>query len=150
MRELIARGGLATLAILATLAGGCKNKDGSTPAADSSQIGVDNAVLRVTEVELGRSIGPDKRVTDDIEEFAATDTIYASVQTTGSGSGTLVAHWSFEDGQVVEQSEQSVATTGPAVTEFHISKPTPWPAGKYKVTISLNGQEVDSEEFSVK
>jgi hypothetical protein len=35
------------------------------------------------------------------------------------------------------------------VTTFHISKPDGWPAGSYKVEISLDGTVVDSRDFTV-
>jgi hypothetical protein len=42
----------------------------------------------------------------------------------------LRSRWTFEDGQVVNES-QNIASSGPAVTEFHISKPDGWLVGKY-------------------
>ena len=69
--------------------------------------------------------------------------------TDGSGSGTLRARWTFQ-GQVVNESEQPIAPTGPAHTEFHISKPDGWPKGKYKVEITLNGTSVGSKDFEIK
>lgn len=117
----------------------------ATPAADEA--------VRVTGVDLGRSIDADKRVNDNAEtdDFGRNDTIYASVATDGTASGAaLVARWSFEDGQVVEESTQSIASSGPSITEFHISKPDGWPVGKYKVEILLNGQVVESKDFEVK
>lgn len=109
--------------------------------------------LRVTEVELGRSIGADRRVNDNAEtdDFTPRDTIYASVDTDGAANGaTLTARWTFEDGQLVEETSQTVSATGVTVTEFHISKPDGFPVGKYKVAILLNGQEVETEDFEVK
>jgi hypothetical protein len=108
------------------------------------------ATLQVASVELGRSIDADQRITGPTDDFTTRDTVYASVATTGSGNGTLTARWTFEDGQVVEESQQSVAAAGPAVTEFHIAKATPWPAGKYRVVISLDGREVGNKEFEIK
>ena len=109
--------------------------------------------VRVTEVDVGRSIGADKRINDNAatDEFRRTDTIYASVATEGNANGAaLSARWTFGDGQVVDESSQTIASTGPAVTEFHISKPDGWPVGKYKVEIRLNGQMADTKEFEVK
>ena len=45
---------------------------------------------------------------------------------------------------------ESIAPTGPAVTEFHIAKPDGWPLGKYKVEILLNGQTAQTKDFTVK
>ncbi|TAH44492.1 MAG: hypothetical protein EYC71_08575 [Gammaproteobacteria bacterium] len=83
--------------------------------------------------------------------FATTDTIYASVDTSGvAASATLAARWTFGDGQLVDESSQSIAPTGPATTTFHISKPSGWPVGSYKVDISLDGAPVASQGFEVK
>lgn len=112
-----------------------------------------NDAVRVTEVDVGRSIGADKRINDNAatDEFGRNDTIYASVATDGTASGAaLSARWTFEDGQVVDESSQTIASSGPAVTEFHISKPGGWPVGKYKVEIRLNGQAVETKDFEVK
>jgi hypothetical protein len=108
--------------------------------------------VRVTGLELGNSIGPDRRITDDREtdDFRPGDTIYASVQTEGTASGaTLVARWTFQDGQVVEESTQTVSSGANAVTEFHISKPDGFPVGNYQVEILLNGRSVERKDFEV-
>jgi hypothetical protein len=107
--------------------------------------------ITVTAIELGNQISADKRVTQQGTAFAPTDTIYVSVLTNGSApSATLTAKWTYQDGQVVNESTQTIAPTGPAATEFHISKPDGWPAGAYKVEISLNGQSTKMKEFEVK
>jgi hypothetical protein len=109
--------------------------------------------VRVTQVELGRSVGPDGRVNDNAttDEFRPNDTIYASVNTEGTGTGsTLAARWTFQDGQVVDETSNTISPTGPTVTAFHITKPDGFPAGRYKVEILLNGQRVESKDFEVK
>ena len=107
--------------------------------------------LTVTAIELGNQISADKRVTQQVTAFAPTDTIYVSVLTNGSApSATLTAKWTYQDGQVVNESTQTIAPTGPAATEFHIAKPDGWPAGAYKVEISLNGRSTQMKEFEVK
>jgi hypothetical protein len=83
--------------------------------------------------------------------FAASDTIYAVIATEGAApSVTLAAKWTYEDGQTVNESTQTIAPTGPAATEFHIAKPDGWPTGKYKVEISANGAPAGSQEFEVR
>ena len=108
--------------------------------------------MRVTDVDLGTAIGADKKVTgNEDDEFKPSDVIYAAVATEGTGSNaTLTARWTFEDGQTVEETSQTVSPTGPATTEFHVSKPSGWPEGKYKVEILLNGASAKTEEFKVK
>ena len=81
--------------------------------------------------------------------FAKTDTIHASVATDGGAAGNLTAKWSFQDGQVVDTQDKSVAA-GPQVTDFSISKPDGWPAGKYTLEISNGGMVAQTREFEVK
>jgi len=107
--------------------------------------------VTVTTLELGNQIGADKRVTQPMTSFAPKDTIYATVVTNGSApSTTLTAKWTYQDGQVVNESTKTISPTGPAATEFQISKPDGWPAGTYKVEISLNGRSTGTKEFEVK
>jgi len=106
--------------------------------------------VTVTSVDLGTAVGPDQKVTSPTTTFGAKDTIYAAVSTTGTASNaTLGAKWTYQDGQTVNDSSQTIAPTGPAVTTFHISKPDGWPAGNYKVEISLDGKSVSSKDFTV-
>ncbi len=107
--------------------------------------------VAVTSVDLGTAVGPDQKVTVATTSFAPKDTIYAAVSTTGTAPNALLnAKWSYQDGQTVNESSQTIAPNGDAVTSFHISKPDGWPAGNYKVDISLNGTSVASKDFSVK
>lgn len=136
------------------LLGGCnRDADVETDNTVPPTTEVPNQAIRVTEVDLGRSVSTDGRINDNMEtdEFRPADTIYASVATDGTASGSaLSARWTFEDGQVVDESSQNISPTGPAVTEFHISKPNGFPKGKYKVEIKLNGQTVETKDFEVK
>ena len=51
---------------------------------------------------------------------------------------------------LVSESQETIAPTGPAVTEFHVSKAKGWPAGKYKVEISVDGAPAGTQDFEVK
>lgn len=108
------------------------------------------AALRVSGVETGTGLNADKTIKEDEHDFGVRDTVYVSVKTEGAGSGTLAAKFTFQDGQVVEESSQSIAPTGDAHHEFHIQKATPWPKGDYRVVIMLNGDSVGTKDFSVK
>jgi hypothetical protein len=138
---------LAALMAL-TVAAACRKTE-RTEITDSGVAAV-MPVLAVTTIDLGRSLNADRTILDRTETFARTDTIYAAVATSGSGSGDLRSRWTFQDGQVVNESTQSISPTGPAVTEFHISKPDGWPVGRYKVEIFLNGISAGSKDFEVK
>jgi hypothetical protein len=109
------------------------------------------AGVRVTDVTLGRSVGGDKAITDRTETFKPNDTIYASVATEGSApSATIRAKWSFETGQLVDESTRTIAPNNRERTEFHISKPDGWPAGKYKLEVFLNDQATETKNFDVR
>lgn len=125
----------------------------SMPAATASAPALNAnpapAPVAVASVNLGSAVGVDQKVTTPTATFAPTDTIYASVATTGSGTATLEAKWTYQDGQTVKDDTKSIAPSGPATTTFSISKPDGWPAGNYKVEISLNGAPAASKDFSV-
>lgn len=113
--------------------------------------GAAGTAVRVTDVTLGRSVGGDKAITDRADTFRPNDTIYASVATDGSApSATLRARWTFEDGQVVDESTRTIAPNTRERTEFHISKPNGWPAGKYKVEVFLDNQVAETKTFEVR
>ena len=40
--------------------------------------------------------------------------------------------------------------TGPATSEFHVSKPDGWPTGDYKVEVSSSGNSSATRTFTVK
>ena len=109
------------------------------------------AAVSVTSVDLGNAIGPDNKVTAMMSTFGTKDTIYTSVVTDGAATNApLMAKWTFQDGQAVGTETKTLNTTGPTVTEFHATKPSGWPVGKYKVEVSLNGAVVQSRDFEVK
>lgn len=109
------------------------------------------APVAVASLDLGKSVGADKRITNSESNFGPRDTIYASVGTTGTSSGaTLTAKWTFQTGQTVDSTSQTIAPSGPATTEFHILKASAWPVGKYKVSIMLNGVPAMDKEFEIK
>jgi len=99
------------------------------------------AVVSVSTVTLGNAIDAEKRVTSAVDTFTPKETIYASVDTIGTGPAKLRALWSFVRGEKVAKVDETTIElnpTGPATNEFHVSKPSGWPKGDYKVEIFLN------------
>jgi len=107
--------------------------------------------VKVTNIDVGRSVTADKAIAEKTDSFRSSDTFYVSVKTEGSGpSATLTARWTYEDGQVVDESTQNIAPAGSATaTEFHVSKPDAWPAGGYRVEVLLNGTSAGTRDFKV-
>jgi hypothetical protein len=116
---------------------------GMMPAGDA-------AAVTLSSVELGSTVDAGNKILASGTSFAPKDSIYASVDTNGSGTATLAAKWSYQDGKVVHEDSKTLNATGPQTTAFMISKPTGLPAGNYKVDISLNGNQVASKDFTVK
>ncbi|TPG06423.1 hypothetical protein EAH75_17415 [Rhodanobacter glycinis] len=117
---------------------------GMAPASDAA------AAVTLSSVELGSTVDASNKILASGTSFAPKDTIYASVDTSGSGNATLAAKWSYQDGQIVHEDSKTLNATGPETTAFMISKPSGFPAGNYKVDISLNGSQVASKDFTVK
>ncbi len=143
---------LASICAVALTASACKRDAADTGTAGTTTTTTPAAApVSVSEIRTGKAIGADNRVADETSEFAPTETIYASVATTGSApSATLVARWTFQDGQVVSEDTRTIAPNGPAVTEFHISQPAGLPKGNYKVEVTMDGRSVGSKDFTVK
>ena len=113
----------------------------TTPAATT---------VAVADVDVWKAVS-NARVTDKTNDFKPADTVYTSVHTTGSASAaTVMARWTFEDGQVVQESSQAIAPSGDAYTEFHISKASGLPKGKYKVEVFLDSKSAGTKDFEVK
>lgn len=133
------------VAALAGAAVACKKAPPPPPAAPAAA-----APLSVSGVMLGKAVGADRSVAEAMTTFGPKDTIYASVATAGTSTGaTLAALWTFQTGQVVFADTQAIAPQAPSHTEFHISKPSGWPAGKYKVAITLDGAAAGAQDFEV-
>lgn len=149
--SLARRLGVACVLGALVLGAGCK-KQQPPPAAPPPPVNPERAVtgVKVTEVQLGKALGADKSVTEPLTSFAPKDTIFASVVTEGSATAAeLTARWSFQDGQMVNETKRSIAPGAKEVTEFSIQKPDGWPAGTYKVEILLDGKPADSKTFTV-
>ncbi|MGI8619503.1 MAG: hypothetical protein ACR2L6_10500 [Gemmatimonadaceae bacterium] len=144
-----ARAALAA-ALLVTAATACGKKD--APPADTVSVAPSAATpARVSDIQLGKRVGADKRIVEPTTTFGTRDTIYVSVTTEGAAmNARLTATWLYNGTQGVEESDEVISSSGGThVSEFHISKATPWPAGSYKVDVQLNGVSAGAREFRV-
>ena len=104
--------------------------------------------LRVSSIQLGRSLNSDNSVGNHTTQFKSGDTIYVSVLTPEPGYGTIGVRWTYA-GRVISEPTQEVSYRGPASTEFHINNSSGFPPGDYKVEVFLNGQPVGERPFRV-
>ena len=143
-------------AVVAAVAlGACAKKE--PPPPPPTPVSVATAVptpppFKVTAVDLGKSIGDDKKIKEAATVFGPKETIYASIASEGvAPKVTLKARWTYgEKGQLVNEETRDIAPTGPVVTEFHITKPSGWPAGTYKLEVSTDGSVAATKEFEVR
>jgi hypothetical protein len=150
MRQIRFSTGLVLLA--AVVVGACSKEAPPPPPTPAPATPVPTPVpFKVASVNLGRSIGDDKRIQDAATTFGVHDTIYVSISSEGvSPKATLKARWTFgAKGTLVNEETRDIAPTGPAVTEFHITKPSGWPVGKYTLEVSADGIPVATTEFTV-
>jgi hypothetical protein len=137
---------ILALTLAAVLSSACtKSADNPGATGTTGTVGV-----RVSHVDMGRSLTADKAIADKAGSFRPHDTIYASIATENSAAtATLKARWTYQDGQLVDESSQTIAPAGDARTEFHISKPNGWPAGRYALEVFLNGSSAVTKQFDV-
>jgi ABC-type oligopeptide transport system substrate-binding subunit len=135
---------ILALTLAAVLSAACTENSGATSTTGTA------AGVRVSQIDMGRSLNADKTINDKTDSFKPNDAIYASIVTEGSAAtAALKARWTYQDGQVVNESTQTITPTGNARTEFHISKPDGWPTGKYKLEAFLNGSSSATKDFEV-
>jgi hypothetical protein len=159
-------------ALLATLAvAGCKKKEpvetpttsmppaaatlsapAPAPAATPTP-----ASATIMAVDLGNAAGADMKITAPTTLFAVRDgKIIAAVSTHVSDAMATVpakvgAKWTHVDSnQTVNEEARDVQLKGDQTWDFEITNTNPWPTGKYRVEVMLDGAVVQSRDFEVK
>lgn len=110
--------------------------------------------FKVTGAELGKGIKPDNTVQTATDTFGPKDTIYLSVASEGlpQPRAVLTVKWTYgaKDTPVHEETVNlTPPSEKPVHTEFHIAKPSAWPAGDYKVVLTVDGQPSVTRTFTV-
>ena len=141
-----------------SLSSACKKQEAPAPApvaAEPTAVPVPPTPapsITVTDVSLGKSLGPDKKVAAAADTFKPKDTIFAVVSTDGSAaSSTIHVKWTFQgkETQTVKEDSKTITPTGPATTEFSIQKPSGWPKGDYQVEVTADGGTATTKTFKV-
>ena len=151
MRNINALRATLVAASLVAVVGACGKKD-AAPADTAAPVATPAATpMRVADIQLGKGVGSDKRVLTPTTTFGTRDTIYVSVTTDGAATDArLTATWMYNGTQGVSETDEMISSPGGTnVSEFHISKDTPWPTGSYRVDIKLNGAAAGSRDFTI-
>jgi hypothetical protein len=123
------------------------NLDSAAGVAESAA----RTALSVIDIDMGRHIDAEKKISDKTDDFAPTDTIYASVHTSGTAnSSPVIGRWTFQDATVVEEKTTNVTTNGDAYTAFFITKRAGFAKGKYTFHLIIDGKEVRTKDVTVK
>jgi hypothetical protein len=149
---------LASAVVLFGTLAAC-NKKNDTTLTDTTSLGtttatvaVDTTPLRVSDIQVGKGVGSDKKVADQTTSFGVRDTMYVAVITDGAAKDAkITTKWTYNGTKVVKESSQTISPTGgTTATEFHIDKKSAWPKGKYKVEVMLNGVSSGTKDLEVK
>ncbi len=109
--------------------------------------------LRLSSIQLGTEIDEQQRVTAPVDldfAFAPDATVYASIGTEGTGSGTIRLIWAeLVTGRRYTEQEQRVTADGPAFFAFQFRPPEGWKSGRHTIIFALENDK-HSREFTVR
>ncbi len=158
MRTTARAAALASALVFSVALAACGKKDEGT-LVDTTAVGtqtatvsLDTTPIRVSDIQVGKSIGTDMKVANQSTDFGVRDTMYVAVITDGAAKDAKIStKWMFNGTRVVNESSKTISPTGGTnATEFHIDKKTAWPKGKYTVEVMLNGASAGTKDLEVK
>lgn len=143
---------------------GCKKKEEAAPAAPpaatepaAAPAPAPAATASVSTVDIGNAVGADMKVSASTATFKPNETFHVAIGTATSDPAATVAgkvgvklvYMNGTEEMVVNDESRDMNLTGPGSTNFQFAKPDGWPAGKYKVYVSMNGNVVQTKEIEV-
>ena len=137
-------------ALLIALAGtvafaGCKKKEEATPAPP--------VVTEPAPAPIEAAPAPAPATSFAVASGAAADPIVVTVSTDASVpvDATLAAKLTYQDGQTAGEQSATIKAEDAGTTKIEFKKASAWPAGKYKVDVTVNGQPAGmTQEIEVK
>src|SRR5438105_10481672 len=148
---------LASALFFSAVVAACNKKnegsvvDTTAAGTQTATVSVDTTPIKVSDIQVGKSVGSDQKISNSTTAFGARDTMYVSVITNGAAKDAKIStKWMFNGTKVVDSSTQTISPTGGTnATEFHITKKTAWPKGKYTVEVILNGMSAGTKDLEV-
>ena len=108
MRTTARVASLGTALVFSVAVAACnKNNEGKvvdTTAAgmQTATVSVDTTPIKVSDIQVGKAIGSDKKIGNQTTTFAARDTMYVSVITDGAAKDAKIStKWTFNGTKVV-------------------------------------------------
>jgi len=138
----------ALLALVAFAAVSCTGKQ---PQTQTTTTTTETNTVHVKSLDLGRTLSSDRRVVTTDTPFTPSDTVYASLDLEGPVPASQVtARWVAADGAVVSETTVPVtASDTEGFTQFQFAPPARLVPGTYKMEIVVDGQVVNTKEFTV-
>jgi hypothetical protein len=131
---------------------GCKKKDEAAPVAPPA-----TTEPAAPAPVVAATVGPDQKVSTATTAFKPAETFHVSIATATSDASATVAgkvgaklvYVDASGETVISDETRDLNLTGAGSTNFQFAKPGGWPAGKYKVYVSLDGNVVQTKEIEV-
>jgi len=137
--------------LLAASGVACNDSRGRIDSAAGAAGTSASRTLSLVAVDMGRHLDARRKVSDATDDFSPSDTIFASVHTTGNvANAPVAARWTFQDGSTISEMADTVTTNGDAYSAFFIVRPGGLPKGTYTLHVFVNGKEVRSKDATVK
>jgi len=141
---------LGLLAFASVQAACTPDQRDTVDSAAGTAVDAARTALSVINVDLGKHLNAEKGIDNNEDTFAPTDTIYASVHTSGTAKeGQLTASWTFPDSSVIRQEADSSVAEGTMRQVFFITKPGGLAKGTYTFRAFVDGSEVRSKDVTV-
>jgi hypothetical protein len=136
----------ALLAVFSVVS--CTSKQ---PETQTTTTTTQTSTVHVKSLDLGRTLSSDRRVVTTDTPFAPSDTVYASLDLEGPVPASQVtARWLAADGSVVSETTVPVtASDTEGAAQFQFAPPAGLAPGTYKMEIVVDGQVVNTKEFTV-
>jgi hypothetical protein len=107
-------------------------------------------LFTVTALNLGKTVYTDGNVTAPLDAFGRKDTVFLSVVSDGVDPAVVLrARWYGPMGILVQETSQTVASSGPKATAFHLDNHSGLAVGKYSVEVFVNDRPSGTKQFQV-
>ena len=149
-RELRRAAAGLMIGLTGVLAGCTGDPDAELETTETPAMGeVATDALDVAEVRLGRAVGADMRISEDVNDFAPGDSVYVSVRVEGTANATqLTARWLTEGDSLIHEESKTISSAGEQWAWFALGTES-LPEGDYELELHVNGEEEEDREFSI-
>jgi hypothetical protein len=139
------------LAALPLAAGGCKSHEETSSNPAPGETTPAEAKASLSDVKVGHELGADGKIAADQKgtKFAPGEPVIVAFQIGKAPAGTVVhVDWVGPNDQPLGGEDKTVAA-GDSAMSFTSKDTSGWGKGDYRADLSVGGQKVDTERFSV-